>query len=325
MAAGDELLIADGNASHRGGMQKLFTDAGYICSTAATAAEVRDLVSRKFYPAILVDVDIDRPGAGLDLVRSLRESQKESAVFLLTGRRSFEAAIEAFRLGAVDVVPKQSDQVAYLKAAVDLACERRHAASGGGNVILGEARTVLDEAFRIMLEMGRKLYADASVGAGWVNRPRMLIVDGDQAFLKELANVIQDKEWEVAAEMNGGAALDKAGGNPFDIVACREDLMDLRGSMVIKTIQSQQIDALGLVYGGQGDEAHLDVYREGRVQDTERPFRGAAQLVKRLERTVAEIGATHRDRRIIGAFRSAHADFFRRYAELKLRLDRLLS
>ena len=98
MAKGDELLIVDSIAAHREGMRKLFEGEGYVVSSIGSVAEARELIERKFFPVVLVDLDVDRPGAGLDLVRFIGERSSSTAVILLSGRRSFESAVQAFRL-----------------------------------------------------------------------------------------------------------------------------------------------------------------------------------------------------------------------------------
>lgn len=324
MAEGDELLIVDGRDSDREGMAKLFEQAGYVCTATADARSARELVQRKFFPVALVDLDVGKPGAGIDVIRTIRERSRPTAVILLTGRRSFEGAVDAMRLGVLDVVVKRPEEVSHLRRAVDVACDRHRATDRDGELVR-DVQTVLTDAFKIILDMGRKQHAaDVSVGSGATFRPRVLVVDGDSAFLQELAGLIKDKPWEIAAEMNGGGALDKAGDHRFDLVCVREELMDLRGSMVVKSIQAQRAETLGLVYSAPGPSGHMDLYREGQLEDAWRPFAGAQHLVQRMDQLVETLGATQRDRRIIQAFRAAHQDFFRRYAELKQRIDRLM-
>lgn len=322
MAQGDELLIVDANPGHQQGMRKLFEDAGYVCTATGNIAEARELLEQKFFPAALVDLDVERAGAGLDLLRAARERSPATAVVVLTGRRSCEAAIAAFRLGAADVVFKQPDQVEHLKNAVGAACDRNRATKGD-DAIFEQIQHVLDESFRVMLALARKVYRDVSTGSGQA-KPRVLVVEGDQDFLQRLARLLADKDWEIAAEMAGGAALDKASEHVFDVVAARDELMDLPGGMVVKTMQASRAEMVGLVYSKPGSEGRIERYVEGRAEDVDRPFEGPEHLVRKLEEVVERLGATQRDRRTIQAFRSDHEDFFRRFAELKLRIDRMV-
>ncbi|MFW6052046.1 MAG: response regulator [Myxococcota bacterium] len=322
MAAGDELLIVDSIDAHLQGMRKLFDDAGYVVTATPRLADARQLLEQKFFPVALVDLDVEQPGAGLDLVRFIHDRSRQTSVLLLTGRRSYEGAVEALRLGVGDVVLKQPDAVEHLKRAVEVACDRFRAAEGDD--LLREVQAILDESFQVMLALAREVYQDVSVGAGAAFTPRILVVDGDGDFLQKLAPLLQKEGWQVAAEMAGGAALDKAGEHTFDVVAARDELMDLKGSMVVKSIQAQRAEAVGLVYSAPGGEGRLERHQEGRALEVERPFQGPEHLVRKLREVVAELGATQRDRRIIQAFRRDHEDFLRRYAALKMRVGRLV-
>ena len=43
-----------------------------------------------------------------------------------------------------------------------------------------------------------------------------------------------------------------------------------------------------------------------------------------MDELVAELGGMQLDRRVIQAFRGDHDEYFRHYAELKLKIDRML-
>lgn len=323
MAHGEELLIVDGTPAHRDGMKRLFDGEGYVCTAVDTISDARDHVVRKFFPAAVVDVDVERPGAGLDLVRLIRERSPKTAIVVVTVRPTFELAIDAFREGAVDVVLKKPEAIDYLKQRVAVAMDR-HRLQQGDAGILTDVSSVLDESFRIMLTMARHVYHDVSVGAMANYRPRVLFVDSDQGFIQELAGLIQGKGWEVGAEMNGGAALDKASSENFDLVVVRENLMDLRGTMVIRAVQTRRAETLGLLYSDPGPEGRMERYAEGRSIDVIRPFEGARHLLAKVDELVAELGGMQLDRRVIQAFRGDYDEYFRHYAELKLKIDRML-
>jgi hypothetical protein len=64
---------------------------------------------------------------------------------------------------------------------------------------------------------------------------------------------------------------------------------------------------------------------QGQIEETERPFRGPEHLVERIQVLAEELGTRAQERRFIQAFRADYEDFLRRYAELKLKIDRLIS
>ncbi len=320
MARGDELLIVDGTEAHREGMRSMFDGEGYVCTATGSSSHALELVSSKYFPVALVDLDVDQPAAGLDLLRAIRDRSKATTVIMLTGRRSYEGAVDAFRLGARDVVLKRPEQVGILRDSVRDACERSRAREDDD--LLAVVRTTLDASFQVMLDMARKLHSEKSSGAS-KQRASVLIVDADTKLLEEVITLSKDKPWDLAPEPSGGSALDRAGEKRFDIVVCRDELHDLRGTMVVKTIQASTQDTMALVYSKPGPEGTLARFVEGKPTDVKRPFLGAKDLVQALEDLTRLLLATDRDRRVIRAFREQHADFFRRYAELKQRIDRV--
>lgn len=321
MAEGDELLIVDGHPGHREGMRRLFTDRGYHCTALDSIAAARGLVAEKFFPAALIDLDVDQPGGGLDLARILHERSPQTAIVILTARRSFEAAVEALRLGVLDVVKKRPESVPRLQSVVEIACDRYRATQGGE--LLWDVQAVLDDAFNVMMSMARTHY-EPSVGSGTGYRPRVLLVDPDPAMVDAVRRGMADEPWDLQVEVAGGAALDVASGARFDVVAARQELPDLRGSMVVRSLQAIHAECVGFVYTEPGAEGRLERYHAGRAEDVERPFKGPAHVVRRVRQAVDALGRTERDRRIIRAFRADHEAFFRRYAELKLRIGRLV-
>jgi len=327
MARGDELLIADSSERDREGLRKLFSDQGYVCTCVRDMDEARHLVEQKFFPAALIDLDFHVANGGVELARIIREKSKPTSIVLLAGRRSFEAAVDALRLGVSDVVNKRPDQISHLTAAVGLAIDRSRAGDKEGS-LLRDVRSVLDDALKIMLTMGRKIYEDSSSsgqpigGDANTMKPTILVIDEDQKFLQELAALLVNKPWEVSVELTGGSGLDRASTFQFQIVAVRDQLMDLPGQMVIKSAQGQNSRTLGIVYSTIGD-GRIERYEGGRVTNVEQPLKGAAHLVATLERMVNDLSALRRERRYLQAFRTDHPDFLKRYAELKARIDSL--
>jgi DNA-binding NtrC family response regulator len=322
MGSGSELLIVDGAERDREGMRKYFDAKGYVCTAVGTGDEARRFITQKFFPAALVDLDVDGSDSGILLVHFIREKSPETTVVLTTSRASFEGAVAALRAGVADVVRKTKEDVPHLERVVRRASERYRVASESDD-LHREIRGVLDESFKVMLGMSRKVYSHLSLAAAPL-KPKILVVDDDQELLRELSQLIQGKDWEIAGEMNGGAALDRGMSSRLDVIVSRDELPDLRGSMVIRSIQAQAGEVVGLLYSS-ADGGRIDRMEQGQVEGTDRPFTGPKQLVAKIQEVVDELGTRTQERRFIQAFSSDHREFLRRYAELKLKIDRLIT
>jgi DNA-binding NtrC family response regulator len=317
--AGEELLIADSN--DREGLRKLFDDQGYVCTAVPDMDRARDLVRRKFFPVALIDFDFSSAGSGLDLARFIQEASRPTRIVMLAGRRSFEAVVEALRLGAVDVVSKRPDQIPYLQNTVRRAADLYRTGDRGG-ALIGQVKEVMEEALRIMVGMARKVYAgNDSSGTGLGLKPSILIIDEDAKFLQKTAMHLGERPWDVSIELSGGSGLDRASSFNFQIVAVREQLTDLPGHTLLRSAQAQQPQLLGLLYSLAG-EGRAERY-EGGQPTKAWPLNSADSLVRCLEDLVGELVTRREERRYMQAFRTENSAFFKRYADLKARIDQL--
>lgn len=322
MAHGDEVLVVDGHASDREGMRRLFEGDGYVVATVADTRAARDVLAAKFYPVVVLDTDIE-PDPVIDVVRLVRERSPHTSILVLSNRKPFDVAVEAFRLGVVDVMQKRPDQVPYLRDRVAAAADRyRVEAQGGGSDLVREARDVLDEALRRLMELARKVPATASVLTEIADvTTTVLLVDEDEAMGKALGEALP-RGFDIFTVSSGGAALDLATSRKrYDVVAAKEGLGDLPGKLVVRTLQQHNPDVGAAVYEGPGVGGKLDVYDRGKVQET-LPFGRLEDLTELLQSLAESAHETRRERRFLQAFRSQEAAFLRRFAELKKKIDR---
>ena len=319
--AGEELLIADSGERDREGLRKLFDDQGFICTACGDVEPAKELVRRKFFPVALIDLDFGSTGGGLDLARFIQQTSRPTRIVLLTGRRSYEAAVDALRVGVVDVISKRPDQIAHLLSTMQRALDL-YRSGDKGSALMGEIKDVIEDSLRIMLSMARKIYRSTdSSGGGFTVKPAILVIDEDQRFLKQLANALGDKGWDVSIELSGGSGLDRASTFNFQIVAAREQLSDLPGDMLLRSAQAHQSQLLGVLYSTQG-EGKVERHEGGRVTKSW-PYTGPESLVRCMEELVAELTQRREERRYMQGFRSEHGAFLKRVAELKARIEQL--
>lgn len=321
MAAGDELLVVDSIERDREGIRKLFEAEGYIVTGVAHAEEAERLVVSKFFPAALIDLDVD--GGGLALIRAVRERSEQTGIVLLTGRRSFEGAVGGLRAGVVDVVLKRPDEVPRLVGAVERAAQR-YRASSDKDAMLREAQTLLEESLKLMLGFVREIYGEASLKSGAnAAPPSVLLVDDDPEIAQAVAEAVGAAECRVELAFSGGGALDLGASKSFDIVACRESLSDLPGSMVVRTLHGQQPGLLGLVYTSPGENGRIDRWEGGQKTASLKPFAASADLVKRIVEVGNEVASMRRERLYFQQFRRDHGAYLQRYAALRRRIETL--
>ncbi len=99
------LLLVDDDRHVLGSMADWLRDQGYAADTATSLAEGRAAVDRKPYDLVLADIRLGDED-GFDLLAHCRQHHPATAVIMITGYGTVEAAVEAIRLGAFDFLTK---------------------------------------------------------------------------------------------------------------------------------------------------------------------------------------------------------------------------
>jgi len=98
------LLLVDDEANIRASLKGALEREGYATDGAGTLAEARARL-RESYDFVLLDVWFPE-GSGLDLLREIADQTPETAVVMMSGHATVEAAVQATRLGAFDFLEK---------------------------------------------------------------------------------------------------------------------------------------------------------------------------------------------------------------------------
>jgi DNA-binding NtrC family response regulator len=170
--AGLRLLLVDDDRTLREGCAGVLQLDGYQVTNTGRGDEAIDLLKRRKFDIVLVDLYLT-PISGMDVLRAALEAHKEAIVIVMTGNPSVATSIEALRAGAWDYLPKpfsaQHLQILLGRAshAVSVARETRalraELAVRHGNsdkiTLLG-----ISPAFRQAVDLARKVApTDASV------------------------------------------------------------------------------------------------------------------------------------------------------------------
>ena len=117
------LLLVDDEVRFVETLSKRLTARGYYVEGAFSGQEALDLLARRPFDVVLLDVMM--PGMdGLDTLRAVRKVQPLLKVILLSGHASINAAVEGMRLGAYDYLLKPTDLEDIL-AKVESAFEKK--------------------------------------------------------------------------------------------------------------------------------------------------------------------------------------------------------
>lgn len=80
----------------------------YSCTTACCAEDALSLLENENFNLVLSDIEMGGM-SGIELIPSVRRSQPDAVVMLISGNQTIESAIEAMRVGAFDYIQKPFD------------------------------------------------------------------------------------------------------------------------------------------------------------------------------------------------------------------------
>jgi two-component system, NtrC family, nitrogen regulation response regulator NtrX len=99
------VLIVDDEKGVQSSIQGILEDAGFDSQTVSSAEEAMEILERKDFPVVLLDVWL--PGMdGLQALAQMRRISPDSIVIMISGHGSVETAVRATKLGAYDFVEK---------------------------------------------------------------------------------------------------------------------------------------------------------------------------------------------------------------------------
>ncbi len=323
---GAEVLVVDADVSVQRGMERLLEPTGLAVTAVGSDERALELVATKFFGVVIVDLDLYMPNNGLGVVKAVREKSPPTLVLVLSPRKSFDAAVAAFRAGAHDVVMKAPEHIEYLKTriveAVTDATTRR-----GTGALLAEVRdrlegflTQLMEAERRAVDLEDRVAGRDPERTGIGQDLRVLFVDADDRLYQGVVkHALPGFTFSLA--QNGGEALDVASSSAFHLAFVGPSLSDLPSSMVMKTLKAGSPEMTVVAYE---PGAKLEIVEASQTIPLVDRFTSVSQLVDRLPELAEAHRIKLRERRYLIAFRERHFELLRQLGELRRKIDRAI-
>jgi DNA-binding response OmpR family regulator len=328
--AGAEVLVVDQDTTVHKGTTQLLSAASMHVTCTTDPEEALGLVDRRFFSVMLVDIDTPAPSAGLDTVRALKERSPTSMIIAMTPRRSFDDAVAAVRVGAIDLILKAPESVAYLRERV-LDAAGRSVGRREIDHVLVDIRNAQEEFLSKFMDAERRALDLTDRLAGrdpgrTVDLEELLVLVVDEAdSLMDALGGADKPGFTFIHATSGGEALDRASSGRFHYAMVAEDLHDLPTSMVVRSMRAQNQELVVLTFMGPAETGGkvelVETHGQRTIID---PFTDASQLLGRLDELAEAYRAKSRERRYTQNFRERHYDFLRRYVELKVKIDRAL-
>ena len=100
-----KILVLDDDVRLRDLLRRYLSENGFVVQVAETAARLRELILRERFDLIVLDVMM-QPEDGWSVLKSLRQSDDDTPVIMLTALNDTDNRIEGLNLGADDYIGK---------------------------------------------------------------------------------------------------------------------------------------------------------------------------------------------------------------------------
>ena len=250
---GVEVLVLDGDARVHAGVAQLLSEVQLHVTCVSVPEDALALVEHQFFSVALIDIDTPEPRAGIATIRTLKAASPTSMVIAMTPRRSYDDAVDAVRAGAIDLILKAPESVAYLKDRV-LAAAGRSVGKREVDSVLDDVRGVHEEFLQRFMEAERRAIDLADKAAGrdpsrtdLMHELRVLVIDQVDDFVAAIAAAAPDGFVFVHAT-SGGEGLDRISSGGFHYAMVAEDVTDLPARTLARTIRNQHPDTVVLTF-----------------------------------------------------------------------------
>jgi DNA-binding NtrC family response regulator len=326
---GIEILVLDRDARVHAGIEQLLSEAHLHVTCVVDPGRAEALVDRQFFSVALIDIDTPTPRAGIATIRTIKEKSPTSMVIAMTPRRSYDDAVDAVRAGAIDLILKAPDSVAYLKERV-IDAAGRSVGKREVDSVLDDVRRVHEEFLQRFMEAERRAIDLADKIAGrdrsrldQLDELRVLVIDEVDDLVTAMTGATP-RGFSFVHATSGGEGLDRASSGVFHYAMIAEDVTDLPARTIARTIRNQHPDTVVLTFLGPADNGRVELVETHGSRPLLQPFHDARQLLDRLDELAEAWRIKARERRYTQAFREKHYDFLRRYVELKTKIERAI-
>jgi DNA-binding NtrC family response regulator len=332
---GQEILVLDADETVRKGVERLLREAGLGVTMLSDIERAKDQLANRFFPVVLVDLDTPTPDAGIDLIKFVRERSPLTAVVVMSRRIGFDAIAPVFRAGATDVIPKAREYVRDLRDRVVKAASDVKAAMAREQLLV-DLVELNEELLRKMMALSRQAtdaedkliereggLSSSASGLGALN---LLLVDDDAALANVLEKELTEaKGWHIRHVQTGGEALDSASQVPPMVLVAKENLPDLTGSMVVKTIKASVPSLIAMVFAppSPGHAGEVRIADQSRLHVLLPQFIAPGELVAQLSEVRDALARKGKERRYVKIFQTHYTEILEKCHKLKRRVDEL--
>ena len=232
------ILVVDDEMGIREAVREALSKEGHEVSTVPSAEQAYATLLKQPFDLVLLDINIGE-SSGIDVLKKIRELQKEIPVIIYSG--SITPAIEA------------------------------EAKEAGANAVLSKDVGLVE----LIKEVSKhsKVEAPISAGAGSGEKKKILIVDDEPEIRSVLTAFFNKKGYETREAENGEIALEIAKSEDFAVVLCDIDMPVMDGLTTLeKLLEMKPGLCVVMVTGRQDDDKVKKALELGAYNYVLKPF-----------------------------------------------------
>lgn len=195
--------------------------------------------------------------------------------------------------------------------------------------LIEELSLLNDAFFQRLVKMARQLgevrdqmQKPDTTPQGRAEENTILLVEGD-GWLTSALFSRPLPTCKLRSVVSGGIALDAASSQSYQVILINEQLPDVPGHTVARSLLNQGIDSLVVLFRRPAAvPGKVELVEENKTLPVLQEFHDSAQLIAQLPDLCNMYWQRKRDRRHLLAFREENHDLFRRYREVRQKLSR---
>lgn len=244
----DEILLVDSYEEDRIALVQNLNQEGYIVTSASNTIIAKELISKKYFPVVLIDWEV-RPDGALNLINYIKKNSPITQIILLTNIVEFEVAVKGFRAGVIDVIKKHPHQLSRLKQRIAGALSKTKY-QDNEKTFLKEIEILLDKTIHTIIE----LYGETKVAETELNKFNssisVAIVETEQKMRDKLYNqlkfVLPQAKFYFC--VSAGDTLEKLADKKVTFLIANTELPDIEGKIFIQSLKENQIVEFPIFY-----------------------------------------------------------------------------
>lgn len=313
------LLVVDDETNIHSFFEMLLDGHPYEVDCVGTAEEALERLQKQHYRLAIVDKNL--PGIdGLSMIRALRHAQVDLRFMMITGYPTFEAVLEALRLGVSDFLrkpfvgleelrsriaiaaktptPKELEaEVQRLGAGLEVGKEAIHSAA---SILADETQApeALPHERRILgvLEKAEKSMHEALNGpherGDQEPMTRILLVDDETSVQAYFEALLDDGPYAIDAASTAEEALELLQFQNYQLAIVDKNLPGMNGLELIRILRGAQMDLRFVVITAYSSmEAAEEALRLGVVEFLPKPFGGVEEVRQKIDAAAASPSA----------------------------------